>query len=57
MTKLIRYLGIDQNGIARVYGEARREHEAWQEAKDAIIEYVGRRPDTGPVSEWLIERE
>lgn len=49
------YRGIDSSGIARVYGEATTDHEAFAQCRQAVIEYVRRRPDTAPMSAWLIE--
>lgn len=53
---MARYLGADKNGIVRVYGQAKQPDVAFTECRQAVIEYVQRRPDTGPVDSWLIER-
>jgi hypothetical protein len=53
----MRYIGCDKAGIARVYGEAKQADVAYTECLRAVREYVRRRPDTGPVSDWLIEPE
>lgn len=52
---MARYIGADQSGIPRVYGEAKQDDVAYTECARAVQEYVARRPDTGPASKWLIE--
>lgn len=50
-----KYIGYDKSGIARVYGAAKQKEAAYTECCCAVIEYVRRHPDTGPVRSWLIE--
>lgn len=52
---MYRYIGVDAAGIVRVYGEATDSHSAASQCWKAIREYVARRPDTAPVSRWIIE--
>jgi hypothetical protein len=52
---MFRVIGIDQSGIARVFAEAEDEREAYAKCRKLVYEYVKRRPDTGPASEWLLE--
>jgi hypothetical protein len=53
--QMARYIGYDKSGIPRVYGEAKQPDVAYTECTRAVQEYVRRRPDTAPVSSWLIE--
>lgn len=53
---MARYIGVDRKGHERVFGEAKQPDVAFTECRQAVIEYVRRRPDAGPVSAWLIER-
>ena len=48
-------VGIDGNGIERVFGEGPNFDVAETECRKAIKEYVTRRPDTGPISKWKME--
>lgn len=52
-----RFVGKDAHGIHRVFATANTETEAVAECYEAAIEYVGRHPDTGPLSGWRIEWE
>lgn len=54
---MARYIGADKNGIPRVYGEAKQADVAYTECAQAVRGYVQRRPDTGPASSWIIEKE
>jgi hypothetical protein len=51
----MQYVGYDKAGVPRVYGEAKQADVAFNECALAVVEYVKQRPDTGPVSSWLIE--
>lgn len=55
---MFRYVGYDRNGVPRVYGEslAGLVH-AYGQCLQAVREYIRGRPDTGPVSSWLIEEQ
>lgn len=53
---IIRYEAADRSGIPRVYGEGPQADVAYTRCAEAVLDYVQRRPDTGPVSSWLIER-
>ena len=53
----MRYIGCDKAGISRVWGESENSHEAYAQCEKAVHEYVQRRPDTAPASDWLIEAE
>lgn len=55
--EIVRYIGTDRSGIPRVYGEAKQADVAYTECTRAVLEYVRRRPDTGPASSWLIETD
>ena len=56
MNCIVRYIGADKNGIPRVWGEAKQADVAYTECLRAVAEYVKRRPDTAPASDWLIEQ-
>jgi len=49
--------GYDCNGIPRVYGEHSNLDVAETMCKEEAIEYVKRRPDTGPLSKWIFMNE
>lgn len=55
MTKTHEMHGIDANGIPRVYGTGPTRDVAETECRQAVIEYVRRRPETGPVAAWRVE--
>ncbi len=44
--------GYDANGIRRVWGEGPTLDIAETRCKDAALDYVQRRRDTGPLSAW-----
>ena len=50
------YTGHDGNGIPRCFGSGPTPDVAETECRKAIVEYVDRRPDTGPVSCWTLEK-
>jgi hypothetical protein len=49
---MFKVVGYDRAGVPRTYGLGQDEYEAHAECQLAIIAYVRRRPDTGPVSSW-----
>ncbi len=49
------YIGKDANELPRCYGNGPTADAAETECRKAIIEYIGRRPDTGPISSWTLE--
>ena len=48
----MRFTGFDPNGIARVYGEHSSADVAETMCKEEAMNYVRRRPDTGPLDRW-----
>jgi hypothetical protein len=50
------FVGKDANGIPRVYGNGPTPDVAESECRKAMMEYVGRRPDTGPLDKWSLEK-
>ena len=49
------YVGKDASGTPRVFGCSHQSAtEAAEECKAAILEYVRRRPDTGPLDKWTV---
>ena len=46
------YIGYDPNGIKRVFGHGNTHTEALKETIEAAIDYITKRPDTGPFGEW-----
>jgi hypothetical protein len=46
------YEGFDPKGVKRVYGEGRTAPEAEAECHNAALDYVCKRPDTGPLADW-----
>jgi hypothetical protein len=52
----MRYTGFDGNGIARVYAEHENQDVAETMCKDEARNYVKRRPDTGPLSNWTFTK-
>ena len=55
--KMIRYIGFDQAGIRRVFGQDEFHQTALAFAKTEAEAYVRRRPDTGPLSGWTFTQE
>lgn len=53
----IKFIGIDAQGRRRVFGTAVNSDIAETRCRHAAIEYVKDRPDTGPLSAWIIQRE
>jgi hypothetical protein len=51
------YVGVDANGTRRVFGFGPAPDVAETECKRAALEYVGRRPDTGPLDKWTFEND
>ena len=51
----IRINGLDGNLFPGVWAEGETLAEAQQNLAGAIMDYVKRRPDTGPVSKWRAE--
>lgn len=50
------YVGKDASGLPRCYGTGPTPDVAETECRKAIQEYVSRRPDTGPVSSWTLDK-
>ena len=53
MADLKRCVGSSPDGARRVYGQGTTEAEAVTQARIAATEYLQRRPDCGPLSDWL----
>jgi hypothetical protein len=53
---MIRYVGLDADGVRRVYGEDEDSSTAWNECKTAVREYCNRRPEFQSHS-WTIVSE
>ena len=51
MVETRKFIGFDPSGIRRVF--AATYDEAMEEAES----YVLRRPDTGPLHQWIVQRE
>ena len=51
-----RYVGT-VDGLPRVWGCGDTPDEAYRACVTAVMNYLVRRPDTGPLSKWLIEEE
>ena len=49
------YHGSDKSGIVRVMRDGSTPQEAYHNCRQAVIDYVRGRPETGPVETWLIE--
>ena len=49
-----RYIAYDQNGVKRAGGTGNTHTEAYAEAREAALDYIVDRPDTGPLAEWWI---
>ena len=45
---------FDPKGVRRVYGYGRTAENAAAQTAKAVLEYVKKRPDTGPMAEWKI---
>ena len=52
-----RYIGTDAYATPRVFGCGLTAELAETECWEAAREYVARRPDTGPLSEWTVDKE
>jgi hypothetical protein len=52
---MFRYVGYDPNGVKRVYGEGQSEQTACHSCKEAAMDYVSRRRDTGPLDRWTFK--
>lgn len=50
------YDGLDPKGFPRVYGVGPTNDVAETECSEAIIEYLLRRPDMGPVDRWQMRK-
>ena len=49
------YVGKDPAGVPRVFGCSHESATtAAEECKTAILEYLRRRPDTGPADKWTV---
>lgn len=49
-----RYIGTDKNSIPRVWGEGKTADIAETRCRLEVIEYIRRRPETGPVTSWKV---
>jgi len=49
MTYFERIIGVDPNGIQRIYAST------WIEARREARNYIRKRPDTAPLSAWRFE--
>ena len=56
MTTEAKFIGLDAYAVPRVYGVGQTAEIAETECWEAAKEYVVRRPDTGPLSEWTVDR-
>jgi hypothetical protein len=52
----MRVTGFDPNNIPRVWAEHSSADVAETMCKEEAQEYVRRRPDTGPLSQWTFVR-
>ena len=50
------YAGVDRTGLPRCYGTGPTADVAETECWKAIVEYISRRPDTGPVGRWTLSK-
>jgi len=50
------FIGKDAGGLPRCFGYGPTQDVAESECRKSILEYVMRRPDTGPVSSWTLEK-
>jgi hypothetical protein len=46
-----KFIGFDPSGIRRVFAAT------YEEAMEEAESYVLRRPDTGPLHQWIVKRE
>jgi|TARA_R100000049_G_C1907054_1_gene55389 hypothetical protein len=46
-----KFIGFDPSGIRRVFAAT------YEDAVQEVKAYVLRRPDTGPLGRWVVERE
>jgi len=53
----IKVIGYDPNNIPRVWGIDNTKQMAVFQAQTEALSYVGRRPDTMPISEWTFLEE
>lgn len=53
----IRFVGTDAYAVPRVFGFGPTAELAETECWEAAKEYVARRPDAGPLSEWTVDKE
>jgi hypothetical protein len=49
----MRITGYDVNGVPRVYGENDTVEAALKACTEEAMDYVRKRPDTGPLDKWL----
>jgi hypothetical protein len=54
---MIRYVGLDADGIPRVFGEDEDSKVAWDNCKIAVREYCNRRPEFQSHSWTVIDEE
>jgi hypothetical protein len=55
VTGFHKIVGIDPNGVPRVYAEDCDEAYAYLLCRDRARSYIRKRPDTGPFSKWGFE--
>jgi hypothetical protein len=53
----MRFTGFDPNGIARVYAEHKNTDVAETMCHEEARDYVQRRRDTGPLSQWTFTHD
>ena len=53
----IKVIGYDPNNTPRVWGIDNTKQMARFQAQTEALSYVGRRPDTMPISEWTFLEE
>lgn len=57
LSRVIECVGIDVNGIPRVWGRGPSPDKAVKECKAEALSYVRRRPDAGPLLWWSFSYE
>lgn len=54
---IIRWVGIDKNGVRRVWADGKTVSEARENVKKEALSYLAKRPDTGPLASWTFQVE
>lgn len=55
--RIYRFVGTDARNVPRIYAEHTNRDVAETLALQETYSYVRRRPDTGPLSQWVVAQD